>query len=96
MRLYYGTKVKVCIAIPKHVKSILEIEVDDMDGIAKTPAAHHIFTVIENGDTLMGTQANFFRTLVANILSVICRSRPNLKTALAFLTTRVRNPDGDE
>ena len=60
MRLYYGTKGKVCIAMPKHVKSILEIEVDDMDVIANTPAANHLFTLRGDGDTLIGTQSEFF------------------------------------
>ena len=44
----------------------------------------------------MRVQADLFRTLVANILFVSCRPRLDLKTALDFLTTRVRNTDKDD
>ena len=45
------------------------------------------------GDTLTVTQAELLWTLVAKMLFVSFRSRTNLKTALAFLNTWVRNPD---
>ena len=55
-----------------------------------------MFIVREYEGTLTGTQADLFQTLVAKILFVRCRSRPDLKMALAFLTTRVLNPDEDD
>ena len=55
-----------------------------------------MFKVRENGETLTGTQADFFHILVAKILFVRFRSNPDLKTAMDFLTTPVRNPDGDD
>ena len=67
-----------------------------MDGIAETPSANHMFTVIEYGYTLIGTQAYVFWNFVVKILFVRFRSRPNFKMSLDFLTTRVRNHDGDE
>ena len=57
----------------KHTESILEAVAEDMDGILKTPAANHMFTVREDGDTLKGMQADFFITLVAKILFVSFR-----------------------
>ena len=96
IRLNYGTKVKVRITMPKHIKGILEPAAEDMDVIVETPAANHLFTEREYGYTLTGTQDDLFRNLVAKIFFVSFRSRPNLKTALAFLTTRVRNTDRDE
>ena len=44
----------------------------------------------------MGIQAGLFWTLVVKILFVSCRSRPDLKMALDFLTTRVPNTDRDD
>ena len=67
-----------------------------MVDIYKTPSANNMFIVREYEGTLTGTQADLFQTLVAKILFVRCRSRPDLKMALDFLTTQVRNPDGDE
>ena len=55
MWLNYGTKGKVHINMPKHIKIILEAAAEDMNGITKTPAANHMFTVRVDGDTLMGT-----------------------------------------
>ena len=81
--------------MPKHIESILEAAAEDMYGISETPAANHMLTVREDGDTFTGTQDDLFRSLVANIFFVRCRSRPDLKTTLAFLTTRVRNTDSD-
>ena len=89
MRLDYGTKVKVRITLPKHTESILEAVAEYMGSIDETKEANHLFTVRKYGDTLMGMQADLFQTLVAKILFVSCRSRPDLRTELAFLTMQV-------
>ena len=96
MRLDYGTEVKVHITMPKHIDRILKEEAEDMDSISETPESNHLFTVREGGDTLTVTQDDWFQNFVAKIFFVSCRSRPDLKEALDFLTTRVRNPDGDD
>ena len=95
MRLYFSTKGKVHITVINHVKGILEAEEEEMNGIAETPAANHLFTVREDEYTLTGMQAKLFQHIVQKILFVSCKSSPDLKTALAFLTTRVRYPDRD-
>ena len=79
--------------MPKHIEIILEAAAEDMDVITETPEANHMFKVIGGGDTLTGMQSDLFQTLVEKICFVSCRSRPHIKTALAFLVTRVRNPD---
>ena len=96
MRINYGTQGKVHITMPKHIEGILEAAEEDMDGIAETPAANHLFTVREDEYTLTGMQAKLFQHIVQKILFVSCKSRPELKTALAFLTTQVRYPDRDD
>ena len=45
IRIYYDTKDKVCIAMPKHIESILEAAVEEMDDISQTPSDNHPFTV---------------------------------------------------
>ena len=55
MHLYYGTKVKLRITMHKYINSIVEAAAEDIDSIAKTPAANHMFTVRGYGDTLIGT-----------------------------------------
>ena len=45
MQLDYCTKGKVRITMSKHIKIILELTSEEMDGMAETPEASHIFTV---------------------------------------------------
>ena len=87
MRLDYSTKGRVWITMPKHIKGILEAVVEDMNGMAKTPAANPPFTVQEYSGTLTCVKADLFLTPVEKILFVRCWSRNHLKTALYFLTT---------
>ena len=87
MRLDYITNGKVRITIPNHIKGILETAAEDMNGVAETSEANYMFTFQEDGGTLTRVQSDLFQTLVAKILLVSSRSRPNLKTALALLTT---------
>ena len=63
--LDYRKKVKLHITMTKHIESILEAVAEDMDGIAETPLANNLFTVIEDGDTLTGTQDELLLNLVA-------------------------------
>ena len=69
MRIDYGTKGKVRITMPKHIKSILETSAEDMYVIDNTPSDNNMFTVREDGDRLTGTHDDLFRTLVAKICS---------------------------
>ena len=55
MRLDYGTKGKVRITMPKHIKIIVEAVVEYIDSISETPEDNDMLTVIEYGDTLTGT-----------------------------------------
>ena len=96
MRMYYGTKSKVRITMPKHIEVVLEAATEDMDNAAKTPETNHVFQVQEDGGMLASLQADLFRNLVAKILFVSFQSRPGLKTALSFFTMQVRNPDQDD
>ena len=80
----------------KNIEGKLEAAAEDMISIDENPEANHLFTVKEYGGTFTRVQENLFQTLVAKILFFRFWSRPNLKTALDFLTKRVRNPDKDD
>ena len=60
MRLYYGTKGKVHITMPKDIEGILEAEAEDMNGITESPSANNLFQVQEDGGTLKPVKANLF------------------------------------
>ena len=50
----------------------------------------------QNGTKLDETASEFFHHVVAQLLFLCKRGRPDLQTAVAFLTTRVKEPDTDD
>jgi len=65
----------------------------DMRGVAATPAGDHLFDVNESAEKLDEPTAQFFHHQVAKALFLCKRARPDLQTAVAFLSTRVKSPD---
>jgi hypothetical protein len=65
-------------------------------GSAKTPAANHLFDTNDKAEKLDEDKAEIFHHLVAKLLYLSKRTRPDLLLAVAFLTTRVRAPDVDD
>jgi hypothetical protein len=65
--------------------------------IAKTSAApDDLLVVNEDAEKLSEEGATAFQNLVAKTLHVSKRARPDVSTAIAFLTTRVRAPNIDD
>ena len=61
-----------------------------------TPAAEHLFEVNENAQKLDKQRAERFHKYVAKLLFAAKRARPDIQTAIAFLCTRVKEPDVDD
>ena len=59
-----------------------------MDIIEKTPAANHLFQVQEEIGDLSVQQHELYKTLLENTLFVSCLLWTNIKTSIAFLTTK--------
>jgi hypothetical protein len=64
----------------------------------KTSAApgENLFKVDEDCTKLSPKKAQEFHNLVAKTIHATKRARPDTCTAIAFLTTRVREPDNDD
>ena len=62
----------------------------------ETPAPDNLFTVNEDCEKLPKEMAADFHTIVAKMLYVTKRARPDTCLSVAFLTTRVRAPDRDD
>jgi Reverse transcriptase (RNA-dependent DNA polymerase) len=56
---------------------------------AKTPAEDNLYDVFEQSTLLEGNDKDHFHSVVACILYLAKRARPDLLTAVSFLTTRV-------
>lgn len=84
----------VKISMQKMISKLLgEVEVD---GTVKTPAAHNLFQVSEGGVVLQGKVAERFHSAVATLLYIAKRGRPDILTAVSFLTTRVQAPTQED
>ena len=83
--------------MPQYIDGLVEeIPVDLSSGVATTPAANHLFQVNPEAMKLSEAQAEHYHHLVAKLLYLCKRTRPDLHTAVAFLTPRVQGPDVDD
>jgi hypothetical protein len=96
MTLDYSTGGKVMIKMFRFIRDTLAELPADMDGGKLTPAAAHLFDVSEGAEKLSEEKADFFHHLVAKLLFLCKRARPDIQTAIAFLCTRVQAPDVDD
>jgi hypothetical protein len=66
------------------------------DGTAPSPAASNLFNVRNNAPILNKLDGDFFHSTVARLLFLTMRARPDVMTAISFLTARVSNPTVDD
>ena len=61
-----------------------------------TPAAKHLFMTNENAEVLEASVSEKFHSVVAKLLYISKRARPDIEPTVAFLCTRVSCPDVDD
>jgi len=66
------------------------------DHHVSSPCANHLWDVNENAEKLSKEKSDLFHSIVAKLLYITKRSRPDIETAVAFLTTRVSKSDIDD
>jgi hypothetical protein len=97
MKIDYSTSGKVKLTMYDYIEGMLEELPSDMDGVVVTPAGNHLFQVNHENPMLLDEQeCAMFHHNVAKLLFLCKRSRPDIQTAVAFLTTRVKEPDVDD
>ena len=96
MTLDFNCKGKVMVKMTEYVKEMLqEFQPYIKTKTAKTPAADWLFQTREC-NKISEEKAIIFHTMVAKGLFLCKRARPDIHTAIAFLSTRVREPDEDD
>ena len=96
MTLDFSIDGKVQINMEDYIRTMLAELPEDMAGVATTPGAEHQFKVNETPTYLDEKDAMFFHHNVAKLLFLCKRARPDIQTAVAFLSTRVQHPDCDD
>jgi hypothetical protein len=97
MCLDFSSPGKLVVSMESYIKSMIEEMPNDMIGTAVTPAAPHLFTVNTiNPDFLTESDAEVFVHMVMQLLYLSQRARPDIRTAVSFLCTRLRKPDLDD
>ena len=69
----------------------------EMDGVSNTPAAAHLFKINPEHPKLLGNEKKKILVhLVMQGLYQSQRGQPDIRTAIAFLCSRLHNPDEDD
>ena len=86
----------VRINMTKYVKEMLEDYPEQLKGKSKTPANEKLFRVNDSSTKLDREKAEVFHTFVAKGLFLSKRARPDIQTVIAFLCTRVQQPNVED
>jgi hypothetical protein len=84
----YSVPGKCKVTMDGFIADLLE-ECSDMEGVSDTPATSTLFVIDESSPALAEVERQRFHSLVAKLLYLSKRSRPDLLVSTAFLTTRV-------
>jgi hypothetical protein len=99
MKLDFTTACQVAVTMFDHLDDTLTVfeNIEPNGAGTKSSAAPvDLFTVNENCEKLEDDKAVQFHDVVAKTLYVTKRARPDTCAPIAFLTTRVREPDKDD
>ena len=96
MWLDFSLDGKVQVQMFDYIDNMLADLPKDMCGTVTSPAADDLFTVNDTGRKLTQEQSEMFHHNVAKLLFLCKWARPDIQTAMAFLTTRVMAPDEDD
>ena len=84
---------KINIGIQYNVNESIEPFGEDMPIGVESPATSRLFDVTEGVEKLLEEKAATFHSMVAKLLWIMKRSRPDIETAIYFLCTQVKDPD---
>ena len=84
---------EVSIGMGKMVQEFLDEVAVAVDARAETPAAHYLYNVDNENQSLSNNEKDNLHSLVAKALYMAKRGRPDLLTAVSFLTTQVNCPN---
>ena len=97
MDMDYSEQKVLGVSMIPYIDGILEEFPEAITKTSPTPAAEYLFNVRdEDKKPLCEDMAMAFHRTVAQLLFLCMRARRDIQTAVAFLTTRVKEPDKDD
>ena len=97
MRMDFSKKGKVIFSMEEYIERLINETPDELlKGPCSTPAANHLFQVNENAPLLDDRTSKLYHHLTATILYLAKKTRPDIQTAVSFLSTRVKEPSIDD
>ena len=98
---YLGMKIKLKnssfeISMKDQIKEAIETFGEELTGIVTSPCARHLLETRDDAEQLDEARKEIFHTVTAKLLYIEKRARPDIETAVSFLTTRVDRSDVDD
>ena len=97
MQLDFSSAGQLALTMPTYVKEMVDdfAKYDKTKTMANTPAADHFFQVDDSTTKVPSEDILVFHNFVTMTLFLAKHARPDIATAVAFLTIRVSKPDED-
>ena len=96
MNLDYGTPGEVIVSIDRYITKVMDEFCKEMMKSIKTPAGNHLLKIEDACKKICERDKIIFQRLVAKLLFLSKRARPDIQPTIVFLTTRVRNLDKED
>ena len=96
MDIDFSQKGCVMISMNDYLEEAVEAFPDSIDAKVTSPAGEHLFDVNANAEKISNAKQEIFHHIVAKLLFVSTRARPDLQVAISFLTSRVIQPTIDD
>ena len=86
----------ISIKMKDQIQETLDAFPDDINSEVSSPAGRYLMQVNEHGVKLSSNKADIYHSVVAKLLHMEKRARPDIEPTVAFLCTRVQSPDEDD
>ena len=96
MILDFTTPETLEIDMSDYIQVILQDTPANLWGTSMVPAAKHLFTTCPDASKLSPQEQGLFHHLTVQLMYLSQRGRPDIRTAVAFLSSHVSNPDQDD
>jgi hypothetical protein len=96
MTIDFNQDGKVQFRMNDYITNVISEAPSEFSGTATTPAANYLFEISNTATKLNAVDSDIFHHVTAQLLYLSKRARPDIQTAVAFLCTRVSQPDSDD